>query len=90
MADAISLTVNGRPVSVPRGATVAAAIAIAGETRVRTSVRGAPRGPLCGSLAQLSQPLLDIGCALANTLGITAQGDVHIGQAAMGVGSGAQ
>src|ERR1700704_4550300 len=48
------------------------------------------RGPICGSLAELFQPLLDIACALANTLGVAAQGVVHLGQAATGVGAGAQ
>jgi len=34
-------------VSVPSGATVAVAVALAGQA-CRTSVRGEPRGPLCG------------------------------------------
>src|SRR5204863_5858380 len=48
------------------------------------------RGPICGSPAELFQPLLDIAGALANTLGVAAQGVVHLGQAATGVGAGAQ
>jgi sarcosine oxidase subunit alpha len=40
--------VNGRPVSVRTGTTVAAAVLAAGETRFRRSVRGEARGPLCG------------------------------------------
>jgi len=47
MPEFVSLTVNGRSVSVPRGATVAVAVAIAGAS-CRTSVAGEPRGPLCG------------------------------------------
>jgi len=47
MPDPISLTVNGAAVSVPAGATVAVAIALAGQ-RCRTSVTGEARGPLCG------------------------------------------
>ena len=43
----VVLTVNGASVAVPRGATVAVAVAIAGQP-CRTSVRGEPRGPLCG------------------------------------------
>ena len=43
----VTLTVNGLPVSVPSGATVAVAVALAGQA-CRTSVRGEPRGPLCG------------------------------------------
>ena len=47
MPDSVNLTVNGRSVSVPHGATVAVAVAIAG-LPCRTSVTGEPRGPLCG------------------------------------------
>ncbi|MGC1649004.1 MAG: 2Fe-2S iron-sulfur cluster-binding protein [Candidatus Sulfotelmatobacter sp.] len=46
-ASAVSLTVNGQQVSVLAGATVAVAVAIAGQA-CRTSVSGEPRGPLCG------------------------------------------
>jgi D-hydroxyproline dehydrogenase subunit gamma len=46
-ASAVTLTVNGLQVSVLAGATVAVAVAIAGQA-CRTSVSGAPRGPLCG------------------------------------------
>jgi sarcosine oxidase subunit alpha len=42
------LRINGAPVTVPEGAMVSAAVAIAGVTRFRRSVRGEPRGPLCG------------------------------------------
>jgi len=44
---AVTLSVNGSPVAVPSGATVAVAVAIAGEA-CRRSVSGEPRGPLCG------------------------------------------
>jgi sarcosine oxidase subunit alpha len=47
MPDPVNLTVNGRSVSVPYGATVAVAVALAGAP-CRTSVTGEPRGPLCG------------------------------------------
>ena len=43
----VTLTVNGSEVSVPSGATVAVAVVLAGQA-CRTSVRGEPRGPLCG------------------------------------------
>jgi D-hydroxyproline dehydrogenase subunit gamma len=43
----VTLTVNGLPVTVLAGATVAVAVAIAGHA-CRTSVMGEPRGPLCG------------------------------------------
>jgi sarcosine oxidase subunit alpha len=43
----VTLTVNGLRVNVLAGATVAVAVAIAGQA-CRTSVSGEPRGPLCG------------------------------------------
>jgi D-hydroxyproline dehydrogenase subunit gamma len=46
-SSAVTLTVNGAPVTVVAGATIAVAVAIAGQT-CRTSVTGEPRGPLCG------------------------------------------
>jgi predicted molibdopterin-dependent oxidoreductase YjgC len=48
MADQIQLRVNGRTVSVTTGTVVAAAVALAGQTRFRRSVGGEARGPLCG------------------------------------------
>ena len=45
---AIQIRVNGIPVTVAPGTVVAAAIARAGITRFRRSVRGEARGPLCG------------------------------------------
>jgi hypothetical protein len=47
MPDQITLTVNGTPILVPSGATVAVAMVLAGQA-CRTSVSGEPRGPLCG------------------------------------------
>ena len=43
----VTLTVNGIPVTVTAGATVATAMVMAGQV-CRTSVSGEPRGPLCG------------------------------------------
>ena len=48
MRETIQLRVNGKTVSVPPGTIVAAAVALAGETRFRRSVLGQPRSPLCG------------------------------------------
>lgn len=42
------LHVNGTHINVPDGITVAAAVAIAGETAFRHSISGEPRAPLCG------------------------------------------
>jgi predicted molibdopterin-dependent oxidoreductase YjgC len=48
MIEQIRIRVNGRTVRVERGTVVAAAVALAGETRFRKSVLGQSRGPLCG------------------------------------------
>jgi len=48
MSDSVTLSVNGAPVTVPAGAMVSAAIAIAGVTWYGRSVTGEPRAPLCG------------------------------------------
>jgi predicted molibdopterin-dependent oxidoreductase YjgC len=46
-ADHVTLAVDGRPVTVPAGTTVAAAALRAGTASFRRSVRGEPRAPLC-------------------------------------------
>ena len=48
MPDGIALRVNGAPVTVPAGAMVSTAIALAGVATFRRSITGEPRGPLCG------------------------------------------
>jgi aerobic-type carbon monoxide dehydrogenase small subunit (CoxS/CutS family) len=48
MSETVRIKVDGRPLQVPPGVTVAAAILIAGQPVFRRSVGGAPRGPLCG------------------------------------------
>ncbi len=48
MADTVRLTVNGKAVAVPAGTTIAAAVLRSGVAAFRRSVRGQPRGPLCG------------------------------------------
>ncbi|MGD0178229.1 MAG: (2Fe-2S)-binding protein [Terriglobales bacterium] len=47
MSSSLTITVNGAPIVVPSGATVAVAMTIAGHA-CRTSVSGESRGPLCG------------------------------------------
>ena len=44
----VTVTVDGRPIAAPEGATLASAMLGAGITRFRTSVTGEPRAPLCG------------------------------------------
>jgi sarcosine oxidase subunit alpha len=48
MRDAVQLKVNGIAIRAPRGATVAAAVLLAGHFGFRRSVSGELRGPLCG------------------------------------------
>ena len=48
MPEPVSLSVNGKLVTVPVGTTVAVAILVSEETSFRKSVTGEPRGPLCG------------------------------------------
>jgi sarcosine oxidase subunit alpha len=48
MSDPIEIEVNGHTLRVPAGISLAAALLNAGEAAFRTSVTGAPRGPLCG------------------------------------------
>jgi sarcosine oxidase subunit alpha len=47
MSGAVRLRVNGIGIVVPATSTVAVAVMLAGQA-CRTSVRGEPRGPLCG------------------------------------------
>lgn len=47
MSDSIALTVNGTPITVPAGVTVAAAMMLVGAA-CRNSVTGEPRSALCG------------------------------------------
>jgi sarcosine oxidase subunit alpha len=47
MSESVSVCVNGKPVTVRAGATVAVAVLASGAT-CRTSVSGQPRSPLCG------------------------------------------
>ena len=48
MTSPLKIRVNGREIAVPPGASVAAALALAGVERFRRSVAGEPRAPLCG------------------------------------------
>ena len=44
----VQLRIDGRTVRVPEGTSLAAALLAEGQTRIRTSLIGAPRAPLCG------------------------------------------
>lgn len=48
MSRTIEIELNGRRVPVAEGISVAAALLNAGVEAFRTSIRGEPRGPLCG------------------------------------------
>ncbi len=47
-SELIAIRVNGVPVAVKRGTSVAAAILSSGHSSFRRSVSGEARGPLCG------------------------------------------
>ena len=44
----VTLHINGQPLQVEQGTSVAAALALAGMPNSRISVSGQPRAPLCG------------------------------------------
>ena len=46
-AEFVTVTINGRPVRLKRGSTVAAAL-LTSQTPCRISESGEPRAPLCG------------------------------------------
>lgn len=48
MAEAVTIQVNGRPVTTQHGMSLAAALMNAGIFSFGESVSGEPRGPLCG------------------------------------------
>jgi predicted molibdopterin-dependent oxidoreductase YjgC len=48
MPETITLSVNGRSVTVPEGSMVSTAVALSGAVIFRRSVSGEPRAPLCG------------------------------------------
>ena len=48
MSGEVTLSLNGEPLTVPRGCTVAAALLRADNAAFRRSVTGEARGPLCG------------------------------------------
>lgn len=43
----VRIVIDGEPMEIPPGATVAAALFNAGASRFRRSVLGQPRGPIC-------------------------------------------
>ncbi|MES2261016.1 MAG: (2Fe-2S)-binding protein [Pseudomonadota bacterium] len=48
MPETILITIDGRDIHVSACTSVAAAIALAGSSVTRQSVKGMPRGPFCG------------------------------------------
>ena len=48
MRNCVTISVNGKTVSVPPGTILAAAVAQAGVSSFHSSIHGEPRGPLCG------------------------------------------
>jgi sarcosine oxidase subunit alpha len=48
MPDTVRVFLNGKPLNVPPGTIVAAAVLAAGQTSFRRSLTGEPRAPICG------------------------------------------
>lgn len=48
MSHSISILIDGQRVTVPKGISVAAALALSGDITSRRSVLGAMRAPFCG------------------------------------------
>lgn len=48
MPESITLRINGNPITVEAGSSIAAAVMAANQTTFRRSVTGESRGPLCG------------------------------------------
>lgn len=48
MPELVRLSVDGKALEIPAGASAAAAVFAAGSVRFRRSVSGEPRAPLCG------------------------------------------
>lgn len=48
MPEPVRVSINGTPVAVPNGTTVAAAVLRSGVANFRRSVSAEARGPLCG------------------------------------------
>ena len=48
MPESVTLNINGKPVTVQTGSTVAAAVMQSGNTTFRRSVSAEVRAPLCG------------------------------------------
>ena len=48
MPETITLSINGRSVTVPEGIVVSTAVTLSGATVFRRSVTGERRAPLCG------------------------------------------
>jgi D-hydroxyproline dehydrogenase subunit gamma len=48
MPDSVTLSINGRALTVPAGSTIATAVWLSGAWTFRRSVSGEQRAPLCG------------------------------------------
>ena len=48
MKATLNITVDGQPLTVPEGISVAAALALTGDPTTRQAVNGDPRAPFCG------------------------------------------
>jgi hypothetical protein len=77
MSEQITLSINGRCVTVAAGTSVAVALMAAGES-CRISINGEPRGPLCGmGICYECRTEID-GVAHTRTCQITCAPDMDI------------
>lgn len=76
--EVVELSVNGVPVRVAAGTTVAAAILMAGETQFRRSVTGKARGPLCGMGICFECRVTIDGCAHSRSCQIVCRAGMDV------------
>ena len=74
----VALTVNGIRVTVPEGSMVSTAVVVAGESRFRRSVKGEPRGPLCGMGICFECRVTIDGKAHSRSCQILCQNDMNV------------
>lgn len=64
MKATLNITVDGQPLTVPEGISVAAALALTGDPTTRQAVNGELRAPFCsmGVCGSAGSPSTAIGC----------------------------
>jgi len=78
MPETITLSVNGKAVTVPDGSVVSTAVALAGALVFRRSVQGEPRAPLCGMGICFECRVMIDGCAHARSCQILCRESMDV------------